>query len=179
MLTFASIATEHSPAPQKQSWIWASDLTCLSILQPTTDPSQTHKKHLHQVTHLCSKAQNIVSSKRCRIAPCCIWPSAFMFIHHSSFQIAFRLISVRICSVFGKLWNDIQTQLFTKSFPLLVASFFCPSFSFFPFSWLSCCLLISYFMVDWLYIDCSNFTHLYRYYWICPVSCCVFIAICK
>lgn len=33
----------------------------------------------------------------------------FMFIHHSSFQIAFCLISVRLCSMFGNLCNGIHT----------------------------------------------------------------------
>ncbi len=129
------IATELSPNPPKQPWIWASDLTCLSILQPTSDPSQTHKKHLHQITHLCPKAQNIGSSKRFRIAPCCIWPSASL--HSCSFIIPHsRLLSVwflsdyALCLEISVMASTLRKMIFTKSFPLPVASFFCPSLFF-------------------------------------------------
>ncbi len=100
----------------------------------------------------------------------------FMFIPHS------RLLSVWFLSDYALCLeiSEIASKFRFSQNPLLVASFFCLSlYIFFPFSWLSYCLLICHLMVDWLYIDCSNFTHLYRYYWICPVSCCVFIAICK
>ncbi len=113
MLTFASIATELSPNPPKQSWIWASDLTCLCILQPTTDPSQTHKKHLHQVTHLCPKDQNIVSSKRCRIAPCCIWPSASLntcsfIIPHSRLLSVWFLSDYALCLEISEMASKLR-----------------------------------------------------------------------